>query len=343
MLHRLSSLALAAFVASFAGIGAASAETVQLKLATFGPPTSYFYTDTVIPWMEAVNRDSGGAVNIRHFGASVLGNAGNMYDSVMNGAADIGWALQGVVASKFVKSSIVELPFGYDTGEIGAVAFWRLYAKGLIASDYEGVKLFGVTAWPAAAVHTKSKRVQRLEDLKGLKLRISGKLQADTVAALGGTPVGIPVDEVYQSIDRGVIDGAWFSLTGTRQFRLHEIAKYYLEVPLNGAGAMLIMKQETFDKLPAAAKAAFEKHSGEALSRALGRSNDGEVTPVRQMLSDLAKQNKIHPLETLPAAEFARWQKAVEPVADAWARRVPNGQAILDAFRAETAALRKGN
>jgi TRAP-type C4-dicarboxylate transport system substrate-binding protein len=321
--------------------GAAWAQPVQLKLATFGPPQSYFYAEVVLPWAEAVSKDSGGTVQITHFGGGVLGHAGNMYDVVTSGAADIGWALQGTVPGKFAKSSIIELPFGYDSGEAGAVTFWRLFAKGLIASDYDEVKLFGVTAWPAAAIQTKSKKVQRLEDLKGMKLRVSGKLQADTVLALGATPVAIAVDEIYQSIDKGVIDGAWASLTATRQFRLQEVAKNFLDVSLNGAGAMLIMNKQTFDKLPPQAKAAFEKHSGEALSRALGRSNDGEVVRVHQMLGELAKQKKIEPVYKLSDQELARWRKGAEPIANEWAQRVPNGKAILEAFRAEIAALPK--
>jgi TRAP-type C4-dicarboxylate transport system substrate-binding protein len=298
--------------------GAAWAQPVQLKLATFGPPQSYFYAEVVLPWAEAVSKDSGGTVQITHFGGGVLGHAGNI-----------------------AKSSIIELPFGYDTGEAGAVAFWRLFAKGLTASDYDEVKLFGVTAWPAAAIQTKSKKVQRLEDLKGMKLRVSGKLQADTVLALGATPVAIAVDEIYQSIDKGVIDGAWASLTATRQFRLQEVAKNFLDVSLNGAGAMLIMNKQTFDKLPPQAKAAFEKHSGEALSRALGRSNDGEVVRVHQMLGELAKQKKIEPVYKLSDQELSRWRKGAEPIANEWAQRVPNGKAILEGFRAEVAALQK--
>jgi TRAP-type C4-dicarboxylate transport system substrate-binding protein len=321
--------------------GAANAQPVQLKMASFGPPQAYFLAEVVVPWAEAVSKDSGGTVEIRHFGGGVLGHAGNMYDVVLSGAADIGWALQGTVPGKFAKSSIIELPFGYDSGEAGAVALWRLYAKGLIASDYDQVKLFGVTAWPAAAIQTRSKRVQRLEDLKGMKLRVSGKLQADTVLALGATPVAVPVDELYQSIDRGVIDGAWASLTATRQFRLQEVARNFLDVSLNGAGAMLIMNKQTFDKLPPQAKAAFEKHSGEGLSRALGRSNDGEVVRVHQMLGELAKQQKIQPVYKLPDAELARWRKGVEPIANEWAQRTPNGKAILDTFRTEVAAAQK--
>jgi TRAP-type C4-dicarboxylate transport system substrate-binding protein len=328
-----------AFSAGIAFSTGANAEPVQLKLATFGQPQAYFLAEVVIPWMEAVNRDAGGAVEIKHFGAGVLSNATTMYDVVMNGAADIGWALQGLAPSKFVKSSIIELPFGYTTGEQGAVAYWRLFKNGLIASDYDGVQLFAVTAWPAASIQTKSKKIETLEQLKGVKLRVSGKVQADTLAGMGGTPVNVGIDEVYQAIDRGVIDGLWGSFTATRQFRVFEVAKYFLDVPLNGAGAMLIMNKERFDKLPAQAKAAFEKNSGEALSRALGQSNDREVARVKDLLADLARQGKIAPVYSLTDAELGRWKKAVEPVAKDWAQHVPNGPAILEGFRSETAAL----
>jgi TRAP-type C4-dicarboxylate transport system substrate-binding protein len=290
--------------------------------------------------MEAVNRDSNGTVNIKYFGGGALANAGNMYDAVLTGAADIGWALPGIVTSKFVKTSVVELPFGYDTGEIGSVALWRLYAKGLIASDFDEVKLFAVTAWPGADIQTKSKKVERLEDLKGLKIRATGRWQAATVSAFGATPVSVPVDEVYQSLDRGLIDGLWASLVLTREFRVDEIAHYFLEAPLNGGSGILIMKRASYEKLPPEAKAAFEKNSGEATSRALGQSNDREVRRVEALLGDLAKKGKIDPPYTLAPAEYARWQEAAAPLADVWTKSLPDGPAILAAFRAETAALK---
>lgn len=318
----------------------AAAAPLELKLATFGPPRSYFYVEVLIPWLEAVNKESNGTVEIKYFGGGVLGNAANMYDSVLTGAADIGWALLGSVPGKFVKSSVVELPFGYDTGEIGATALWRLYSKGLIASDFDEVKLFGLTAWPGAEIQTKARKVKVLEDLKGLKLRAQGRWQAATVRAFDATPVTVPVDEVYQAMDRGVIDGTWSSLVLTGQFKIDELAHYFLKAPLNGGGGMLIMKKSSFDKLPDAAKAAMERHSGEIMSRALGKSNDGEVLRVRAHLAELAKQAKIDALYTLSPAEFERWKRAAEPVADQWAKSVPNGPAILAAWRAETAALK---
>lgn len=341
MIGRFIALLASACVAGVACASAALAAT-EIKLATFGPPNSFFYVEVILPWAAKVSQASGGTIEIKHYGNSVLGNAGTMFDSVMSGAADIGWALPHTAPGKFVKSSIIELPFGYEKGEVGAVAYWRLYAKGLIASDFEGVKLFGLTAWPAAAIQTKSAEVHKLEDLKGLKLRVAGKLQADTVLALGATPVQVPVDQIFQSIDKGVIDGAWASATAVLAFRLHEVTKRFLDIPLNGAGGMIIMSRKNFDKLPDKAKAAFDAQNGEEVSRLLGKSNDGEVVRVMNTLNNLGKAGKGNKVYHLSQAEEERWTKATEPVVAAWVKRTPNGAAILRAFREEVAAVRKG-
>lgn len=322
--------------------GAAKAEPMQLRLATFGPPTSYFYVDIVLPWAEAVSKDSQGTIEIKHFGGSVLGNAGNMIDTVTTGAADIGWALQGTQPNKFTKSGVVDLPFSYETGEEGAVALWRSFASGLVASDYDGVKLFGVTTWPGGVIATRQKVITKMEDIKGQKLSVSGKLRADVVSALGGTPVNIPVDEVYQSLDKGVIDGFLGSITAVRQFRYHEVAKNWVASSLAGASAMLIMNKEKFAGLPPAAKAAFEKHSGEALSRALGKANDGEVKRAVAFLAEQAAAGKVTPVRTLPGPEQARLVKAVQPVIDDWVKRTANGKAVYDGYMAELAKVRAG-
>ena len=51
---------------------------------------------------------------------------------------------------------------------------------------------------------------------------------------------------------------------------------------------------------------------------------------MKTLLAGLAKDGKVEPLHALVPDELARWQKAAEPVAAAWAQRVPNGPAILD-------------
>ncbi|MCC6474544.1 MAG: TRAP transporter substrate-binding protein [Burkholderiales bacterium] len=321
--------------------GAAAAQT-ELKLATFGPPTSYFYVDTVLPWAEAVSKDSGGTITIKHYGGGVLGHAGNMYDTVLNGAADIAWALQGTVPNKFVKSSVVELPFAYDAAEPGAVALWRVVASGLAASDYDQVKLLAVTTWPGGSLASREKQMGKLEDFKGMKIAVSGRLRADVVTALGGVPVNIPVDQIYQAIGKGVVDGFLGSITAMRQFKYNEVSRHWLKLEVVGAGAMLIMNKTRFDGLPARAKEAIEKHSGEALSRALGKSNDAEEKRAWAFLDQQIKQGRNAPIQPLPPAEVTRWQKAVQPVIDSWAQRTPNGKAVYEGYLAAVKSAKSG-
>ncbi|MGE0746359.1 MAG: TRAP transporter substrate-binding protein [Rhodospirillales bacterium] len=321
--------------------GAASAQT-ELKLATFGPPTSYFYVDTVLPWAEAVSKDSGGTITIKHFGGSVLGNAGNMYDTVLNGAADIGWGVQGAVPNKFVKSSVVELPFAYSAAEPGAVALWRVYANGLVASDYDQVKLLGVTTWPGGSISSRDKPIRKLEDINGMKLAVSGKIRADAVTALGGTPVNVPVDQMYQAIGKGVVDGNLASITAMRQFKTHEVARHWVGIELAGAGAMLFMNKSRYDGLPPQAKAAIEKHSGEVLSRALGKTNDAEEKRGWDFLEQQVKLGKNAAVEPLSPAEVARFQKAVQPIIEAWTQRTPNGKAVYEGYLSAVKSAKEG-
>jgi len=49
--------------------------------------------------------------------------------------------------------------------------------------------------------------------------------------ALGGVPTLIPMPDVYQSLDKGVVDGAAAPWEAIHAFRLYEVAKNYTEAP----------------------------------------------------------------------------------------------------------------
>ena len=313
----------------------------EVRLATWGPPTTYFLTEVVVPWAEAVSRDSGGTIIIKHYPGGVIANAGNTIDRVMDGVADIGWGLQGLDPQKFIKTSVAELPlFSQETSEEGAVALWNLYQKGIISSDYKDIEVFGMSSFAGSAITSRGGPIRKLEDVKGLKLAVSGRIRGDMVTALGAVPMAFPIDQIYMAMARGTIDGTFGSLTAARQFKTYEVATHFLDESFGGAAAMLIMSKQRFDTLPEAARASFRKHSGLALSRALGVSNEGEVTRVRAMLGELAQQGKVSPIEHLSTEERERWRKAMEPVVAAWVKNVPDGQRVLDAFREEVNAHR---
>jgi TRAP-type transport system periplasmic protein len=315
----------------------------EVRLATWGPPTTFFLTEVVVPWADAVSRDSNGTIIIKHYPGGALANAGNTIDRVMDGVADIGWGLQGLDPQKFIKTSVVELPiFSQETSEEGAVALWNLYEKGVISSDYKDIEVFGMSSFAGSAITSRGGPIRKLEDVKGLKLGVSGRIRGDTLTALGAVPMAFPIDQIYLAIARGTIDGTYGSLTAARQFKTYEVATHFLDESFSGAAAMLIMSKKRFDALPEPARASFVEHSGVPLSHALGISNEGEVTRVRAMLGEFAQQGKVSPIDRLSTEESGRWRKAMEPVVAAWVTSVPDGQRVLDAFRAEVNALRAG-
>jgi len=108
-----------------------------------------------------------------------------------------------------------------------------------------------------------------------------------------------------------------------------------LDLALGSDAALLFINRKKYDSLPPQAKAAFEKHSGESVSRALGQSNDREAKRGWDFLAEQIKAGKNAPIKPLPPAEVARWQKTIQPIIDGWVGSTPNGKAVYQGYLAE--------
>jgi hypothetical protein len=74
-------------------------------------------------------------------------------------------------------------------------------------------------------IHTAKKPVNTLEDLKGLKIRTSGPIEA-VVRTLGATPVSMPVTETYDALQKGVVDGVLLPTEALLNYRIAEVTTY---------------------------------------------------------------------------------------------------------------------
>jgi len=314
----------------------AQAAPAELKMALWGPPQAYLNAKVLVPWAKRVSAASGGTISIRVY-SNTLGNPRTVYGNIKNGVADLGWVIQPAVRGKFKRTSVVELPFLFEKAEAGSVAAWRLYAKGLTAAEYNDVKPLAIVTFPPAQIHANF-AIRTLADLKGKKVRIGGRNAGFAAKLLGAAPIYVAVADIYTSLGKGVIGGAMIDWGGVRAFRLQEVTKFHMDAPLSGIAGMVAMNNATWKRLPAQAKAAFKKHAGEALSRLIGSAADAEGQRVR----DLVRKMPGHTIVKLDGAERTRWMKAVTPVAHVWAKKTPNGAAILKAMRAEIAAVRAG-
>jgi TRAP-type C4-dicarboxylate transport system substrate-binding protein len=332
MRHAIAIAGIAA--ATFTAGSSWAQDSVQLKFAIPTPPVSSV-SRGLQPWSEEVNKASDGQVQVQLFLGPTVATIFNAYDRVINGVIDMAFGNFGPLASQFPKTAVVTLPFETRTGKESTLAFWRLYENGTIADEYAKVKPTALLTFPGVYLHGK-KPIRTMDDMKGLKIAAQGKIVTRAIENLGGTPIATAVAEFYSALQRGTIDycaNAWSALPS---FKLDEVTAYHLEVPLGNDDVYVVMNKDFYAKLPARAKAAVDKTTGEPMVRKMIGVIDGANAFARNMVSG----KPDHTIAQLAPDEEARWKAKVAPVIDDWVKATPDGARVLAAFRAEVAKIR---
>jgi TRAP-type C4-dicarboxylate transport system substrate-binding protein len=287
------------------------------------------------PWIEQVEKDADGALKLQTFFGASLANLFNVYDRVSNGVADLGTGVHGSVGGKFPGSSVVELPSDIG-GTDGAPAFWKLYQDGLLAAEYAEAKPIFLFIYPQSFLNT-TKPIAKLDDVKGLKIATLTRADAEMANRLGAAPVTTNPTEVYEMIGRGGANGiiiGWLGLVG---FKLAEVTNSHVLVGLGSGGAYVVANKDAYAKLPAKVRAAIDKTSGLAGSKFAGDAIDRIYARSEGIVRGLP----AHGIAPLPPPEFERYQREiVSPLIEEWKKRIPNGEAILAAYRGEVTRLR---
>jgi TRAP-type C4-dicarboxylate transport system substrate-binding protein len=315
-----------------------SAQTLQYKMASPTAPTGLLNAQTISPWAAEVSKASGGTLEIKVFAGPTIANFGNVYDRTITGVAEIGYAIYGPISSDFPKTLVSTLPFETKTGGEAALAVWRLYEKGLIADEYAKVKLLAINIFPNVSLHSRSKRIEKIADLNGMKVSTEGRVHTRSLASLGAATVTMPVTELYQSLQRGVIEASLIAWPAILTYKLDETTKYHLDVELGNDNGFTFMNKDAYAKLPAPAKQAIDKASGEPLVKRFVKTVDNMVDGAREQV----KKRADHVVYRLAPAEEARWRQRVEPSISAWLNTTPNGAAVLAAYREEVKKIRAG-
>jgi TRAP-type C4-dicarboxylate transport system substrate-binding protein len=119
-----------------------------------------------------------------------------------------------------------------------------------------------VSLWSSAAnlLYMRDKPVHTPADLKGLNIRVPSRTAGLLVEAWGGNPVSMPVSEIYNAVQTGVIDGAMIDGTATHAFKLGEVANY-LTVGMDSTISpfFILMNRDAFEALTPEQQAAVEE------------------------------------------------------------------------------------
>ena len=109
---------------------------------------------------------------------------------------------------------VIELPLGFPSAWVGAGVANEFYDK-FRPKEWDQFRPLAFCASTPAVIGTLTKPVRTLEDLKGLKIRGTGRI-GDIVKALGATPMPLEIVDMYEALRRGVLDGNLGSAKQTR-------------------------------------------------------------------------------------------------------------------------------
>ena len=329
----------AAALLTAGGLGAAAAQEVTLKVHHFLPGTSNAQVKLIQPWCDKVAKESANKLKCQIYPAMQLGGSPpQLFDQVRDGVVDVIWTVPTYAAGRFTKAEVFELPFMAHTAKGGSQALWDYTQKNAL-DEFKGTKLIFMHVHDGAVFHFTSKHPAKLEDLKGLKIRSATRINAKLLAALGATPVQMPLPAVPEAMNKGVIDGAMVPWEGTPAIKMPEIAKYHFDSPaasprISNTIFAFAMNQARYDSLPADLKKVIDDNSGLTVSAWAGEIGfDAVVEPFRKVARD-----RGNTLVTMSDAEVQRWVKASESVDDDWVKEVSakgsDGKKLLDEARA---------
>jgi TRAP-type transport system periplasmic protein len=342
MKHPLKTLALAA-AAAFAL--PAAAQEVTLKFHHIWNPQAMASVQVITPWCNKIAAESANRLKCQILPAmSGGGTPPQLVDRVKDGVDDVVITLPGYTAGRFPTTEVFELPFMTNSAEVGARATWEFFNKHSL-KEFPGTKLLASWVHDEGYIHTNGRQVKTLDDFKGLKMRAPTRQTNKLLAALGASPVGMPLPAIPDAVSKGTIDGFLLPWEVMPSLKLHELVKFHTETDpsrpaLYSAVFVFAMNQAKYDSLPADLKAVIDANSGAALAQQIGRIWDGSQAAGRK-----AAQERGNAMYVVPASELDNWVKASAPLYDDWVadmdKRGNNGKAMLAEARELLVKFRK--
>ncbi len=202
------------------------------------------------------------------------------------------------------------IPFGLNMRQTSA---WMREGGGnqLAAELYRDYNVVGIPFGDTGAQMGGwfRKEIRSLEDLKGLKFRISG-FAGHMFNKLGASATQIAGADIYPALERGTIDAAeWIGPYDDEKLGFARVARYYYAPGFweGSSRGVFMVTQRAWDSLPDAYKNVLEVACGEATMDMAAKYDDANPKALRRLVASGA-QLRVWPREVMQAA----WRAANE-------------------------------
>jgi TRAP-type C4-dicarboxylate transport system substrate-binding protein len=328
----------AAIALAFSSLAvAAEAEPAKLKFAYFSSDRTTSYLATIKPFVDAVNSDAAGLVQIEIAFSGALGkNPTEQLKLVLDGTADLAFIVPGYTPDRFVDNQVVELPGLFGGVREATTAYSRLVAANALRG-YDDLVVIGAYATEPESIHSRVP-IASLDDLKGKRIRSNNPVQAKALEELGAIPVQIPVNKISEAISVGEVDGAALAASFLIEFGIARVAPHHYLLGVSSAPLAIVMNAKRFEGLSGEAQDLIRRYSGEWLAQRFIDFYEGKNREVIATLSSDPKRKVILPSQT----DRERADTVFTRVVEEWRSTDQRNSELLAAVEVELGKLRSG-
>ena len=306
---------------------AVSGVTKVFRVALFNPE-SHPMSQGVKKLGEILSQKTNGRLSFEIYYGGQLGTQHVVYQAVQSGAIDISISPVGITADYgATKLKVYTLPYLFRSVQQAKNA--HRSAKGLELLNHiqeSGTRMVGLGFFQEPSARNyffKDKRVTRMADMRGLKMRTQeGAIYLETNAIFGINTTSIAFSELYGALQTGIVDGAEQPFSGYFTNRLHEVSKYYL---LNGheiAPNVLLMSEMIWNTLP--------EGDRKLLRDCFIEASDWYNSDSAQKDAEYIKAIKAAGVEIIEPDNPDEWRAAVKPIYDKYGADFKD---IIEAFQ----------
>lgn len=342
---------------------AAPAMSAETWTMTTTWPSSLELIEIDRHFVDLANKLTAGELSIDFYEGGALVPAGEVFGAVESGTIQAGGDWPGYWAGRDAAFS----PLATTASLFNAIDYVNWIQEWGGAALYNEIYgQFGMVYLPYGVTNNESgfrtnEPIRNLADLQGKRLRLSGLEQGKILERLGGSQVSMAGGEIYQALERGVIDGAEFSTPNVDwSGGFQQVTKYWATPGWHQSASLFgvminksawdALSPETQEKLKIAADATLmwslaftEKRATDAYAKfdeavEISRYDEETLAKVQQIANEVIVETacanpnsaKVYLSQLEYLADYARWRDASAPFN---LGRTPNGPDI-EAVRA---------
>jgi TRAP-type C4-dicarboxylate transport system substrate-binding protein len=309
-------------VFGFGFIPAAEAKPITITIPLHVTPNYVDIFSGAQKFADKINQEGKGKVEVKLYPSETLYKVKDIIPALMNGSCEIIFHTSSHTTGSWPEIGGMGLPFLFKND---AEAMERLKLGGdlsnLVNKEMDrkyGVRILAAGVLPNVRLWTANKKVEDPADVKGLKVRVNGKTDAEAIYAWGGSPNFLSSGEIFEALQRGTID-AFTSYPSTIYSRnLHEVLKYgvNMEPVLLAWGYQMYVLNKTLNSWPKDVQDLIINAAKEYDAHTLSFAFQYEKEKVMPQIS-----KKITFLKPTPEA-MQKFEKLALPTYDTWLKSV---------------------